>query len=110
MDGVAARPPNVTTGEAIFEKNRYALAYKYYMQLFVAIFGYAWIFINAAKVLSSGSTEGYSLTSLSIYLTVTTSYLVWGFLRGDSVLILSSCISIIANLFLLVCLFVVSNT
>ena len=82
MDGASARPPpSLRASGDIFEKNAYARAYKHYM-LFVATFGYAWIFLNAAKVLSSGSAEGFNMTSTSIYMTVSTSYLVWGFLKS----------------------------
>lgn len=109
MDGFSSRPPNLTASGDIFEKNKYAHAYKGYM-LFVATFGHLWIFLNAAKILSSNSSEGFSTSSLMIYMTVSSSYLVYGFLRNDPILVLSSCISLVANIFLLACMFIVDNT
>lgn len=108
MDGMSSRPLNLRADDEIFEHSILAAGYKGYM-LFVATFGYAWVFLNCAKVLSSRSTEGFSNTSIAIYMAVSASYLVYGFLRNDPVLVLSSSIAITSNIFLLVCLFIVES-
>jgi len=111
MNGVSSRPPPVSdVPQTIMEGNPFATAYGYYMKYFIAIFGYSWIYLNAASVLSRGNAEGINVSGISIYMAVSASYLIWGFLRADSVIVLGSIISLIGNLLLLTAVFIVTST
>lgn len=79
------------------------------MFYFVAIFGYAWIFIAGSTILIQNTTDGVSTAAVVIYLTVSLNWLVYGFLTRDKVIVLGSIISIVGNLFVLIAIFVVNN-
>jgi len=93
----------------IFKVNRFARYYRYYMLYFVAIFGYAWIYVFGAHILMSQSTKGVSVPAIIIHMAVTVAWLVYGFIRKDKVIIVGSIVSMIGNLFTMIAIFVVTT-
>lgn len=105
MNGAAAKPSKIE-----FMRSPVARAYSNYMAYFVTTAGYAWIYMNAASILTSGDADGVNVTSTMIYMAVSTSFLVYGFLRRDRVIVIGSIISLLGNLFLLCAVFAVTST
>lgn len=87
----------------IFETSPYAKAYKMYMLFFVAVFGYSFLFVQAATILAENSTRSFSLPSTLILVLVSSSWIVYAFLKKDRVLMVSSTISLIGSFFILLC-------
>lgn len=101
---VAAAPPAAAAAEPdIFETSPYAKAYKMYMLFFVAVFGYSFLFVQAATILAENSTRSFSLPSTLILVLVSSSWIVYAFLKKDKVLMVSSTISLIGSFFILLC-------
>jgi hypothetical protein len=80
------------------------------MQSVIAVFGTAWGYTSAAEILSSGNAEGANVMSIAIYFCVSTSYLCWGFIRRDSIIVLGSLIGLVGNIFLLISIFIVTHS
>jgi len=93
----------------IFETNPYAKAYRYYMIYFIGIFSYSWLFLQAATVLAERNADVVSLPSIVILMTVSVSWILYAFLRKDRVIMVGSTVSLIGSLFLLGCVFFVTN-
>lgn len=106
MNGAVAKP----AGKIDIMESPLAKAYSLYMAYFVTTAGYAWIYLNATKILTSGSAEGVNVSSTAIYMGVSVSFLVYGFLKRDRVIVIGSIISLLGNLFLLAAVFTVTST
>lgn len=92
-----------------FEENTLARVYKYYMQYVVALFGYSWVFIQAARVLSSRDSSLVTLSSLALFGGMTVSYLIWGLMIEDPILTVGSTTAFMGILFLLISVFLVDH-
>lgn len=99
---------DVDTDE-FFENNSLANFYKLYMIYVIAFFGYAWVFISAAQILASKNTSTTSAYAITIFSTVTSSFLLWGILTNDHVIVYGSLVALIGTLFLLFSIFIVDN-
>ena len=110
MNGASARPPAIARYRSTTSEDNIYAGYYYKYMIVVASLGYSWVYLNAGSILSSGSAEGINVASTAILMGVSTSYLVYGYLRKDSIIVLSSIISLIGNLFLLTSVFIVTST
>jgi uncharacterized protein with PQ loop repeat len=99
----AVQAPAQAAEPDIFETSPYAKAYKMYMLFFVAVFGYSFLFVQAATILAENSTRSFSLPSTLILVLVSSSWIVYAFLKKDKVLMVSSTISLIGSFFILLC-------
>ena len=95
--------------DSIFENNQFARYYSIYMTSVVAVTASSWIWVSVGEVFSSGSAEGVNLISIAIYMCISVSYLVYGFIKKDQVLVLGAILGITANLILLLATFIVTH-
>jgi len=79
------------------------------MLYFVAIFGYAWVFIAGSQILLKHSSQGVSVAAIVIFMSVSLSWMLYGFMRKDKVIVVGSILSIIGQFFLLIVIFIVNT-
>lgn len=95
--------------DAIFREDKFARAYQLYMLAVVSVWGYSWIYVSASNILVKGEASGVSLPATTIYLAVSMSWLLYGALKKDPVILVGSTIAIFGSLFLMVAIFYVST-
>ena len=77
----------------------------------LSVLGYSWLIVNGIYILIVGTSEGVSMVGMGLYFSVSLSFLCYGLLRNDIVIVTGSMVALISNLFVLICIFIViSNT
>lgn len=68
-----------------------------YMRIF-AVAGYAWLLVSAVHIFTTGTSEGVSLLAITLYMSLSVSFLCHGLLRNDLVVVTASLVALTCNL------------
>lgn len=85
-------------------KSEWQTSYYNYMAG-VAFLGYAWLIIAAIRILKQHSSKGVSIAAHFVLFAGSISYLTYGLLRSDPVLVIAGVTAMIFNLIVIYCIF-----
>ena len=94
-------------GTEFMQDDPWGSAYRTYMRV-LAVVGYSWLVVSGVHILQRGSSDGVSLMGLGMYMGLSASFLSYGLMLNDPVLITGSTVSLMCNLFVIVCIFIVN--
>lgn len=95
------------TIEDFGDKSALGQFYYSYMKI-LAVAGYAWLLVSGIHILRKKTSEGVSVFGLTMYMSLSVSFLAYGILKHDDVVIMASVVAILCNLFVLSTIFIVN--
>lgn len=89
--------------------NSVGQCYHRYMKV-LSVLGYSWLIVSGVYILVKDTSKGVSIVAITLHMGVSMSYLTYGILRRDSVIITGSIVSIISNFFVMLAIFIVNSS
>lgn len=82
--------------------------YRRYMSV-LAVVGHSWLVVSGIYILTKNTSKGVSIGALTIHLAMSLSYITYGLLRKDRIIVMGSLVSVMSNIFVLICIFIVNS-